>query len=74
MLEAIGTELKVIRVRKGLKLKDVANDLGINNKTLGRYETNAVGLSVERLEEILNYYSIDKNIFFKNICDNMHKQ
>ena len=69
MLEAIGTELKVIRIRNNLKLNEVADDFKLNQETLRRYENNASGLSVERLEELLNYYKVDKDIFFKNICD-----
>ena len=73
MLEAIGKELKVIRIRKDLSLEYVAKQLGFNRETLRRYENNANGLSVERLEELLNYYSIDRTIFFENVCANMHK-
>lgn len=73
MLEAIGKELKIIRIRKDLKLDEVAENLGFNRETLRRYENNATGLSVERLEELLNYYEVNKSIFFKNICVNMHE-
>lgn len=73
MLEAIGKELKVIRIRKDLSLEYVAEQLGFNRETLRRYENNANGLSVERLEELLNYYSIDRTIFFENVCANMHE-
>ena len=74
MLEAIGTELKIIRIKKNLKLVDVANDLAFNQETLRRYEKNASGLSVERLEELLNYYKINKLIFFNNVCEYMHEE
>lgn len=72
MLEAIGKELKVARIRKNLTLESVAEQLNINRETLRRYENNATGLSVERLEEILNFYNMDKTIFFTNVCDYMH--
>lgn len=72
MLEAIGKELKIVRIRNNMKINIVANDLNLNQETLRRYENNASGLSVERLEELLNYYKVDKLIFFKNICDYMH--
>ena len=61
MLEAIGKELKVIRIRNDLSLDDVAHDININRETLRRYENNSNGLSVERLEELLNYYNIEKS-------------
>ena len=72
MLEAIGKELKIVRIRKNLKLEEVAEKLQFNRETLRRYENNTTGLSVERLEELLNYYQIDKALFFKNICEYMH--
>ena len=72
MLEAIGKELKIIRLRNDLKLETVADDLRLNKETLRRYENSANGLSVERLEELLSYYNVDRNIFFTNVCEYMH--
>ena len=72
MLEAIGKELKITRIRNDLKLEEVAENLGFNRETLRRYENNATGLSVERLEELLNYYNVNMRIFFENVCEYMH--
>ena len=72
MQEAIGKELKVIRIRNNKSLEDVALKLGINKETLRRYENNSNGLSVERLEELLNYYKVKKEIFFENVCAYIH--
>lgn len=72
MQEAIGKELKIIRIRNSLELEEVAKDLNINRETLRRYENASSGLSIERLEELLNYYKVDKPIFFKSICEYMH--
>lgn len=72
MLNSIGTELKVIRIRNELRLEDVADKLQLNRETLRRYENDANGLSVERLEQLLNFYNVDKSIFFKNVCANIH--
>lgn len=73
MQEAIGKELKIVRIRNDLSLEKVANDLKINYETLRRYENSSTGLSVERLEELLNYYKVDKSIFFNSICEYMHE-
>lgn len=73
MKEAIGKELKIIRLRCNLKLEDVADRFNLNKETLRRYENSANGLSVERLEELLNYYNVDKAIFFNNVCEYMHE-
>lgn len=72
MQEAIGKELRIIRIRKKLELENVAEDLKINQETLRRYETATTGLSIEKLESLLNYYNIESSIFFKNVCENMH--
>lgn len=72
MLEAIGKELKVIRIRQDLSLEEVAKGLNINKETLRRYENNATGLSLEKLEKLLKFYNINTTIFFKNVCENMH--
>lgn len=73
MLEAIGKELKITRIRNDLDIDKVANDFKLNKETLRRYENNASGLSVERLESLLDYYNVNKSIFFQNVCENMHK-
>lgn len=73
MQNSIGKELKIIRIRNNLKLEDVADSLDINKETLRRYENNSNGLSVERLEQLLDFYKTDKLIFFENVCANMHK-
>lgn len=72
MLEAIGKELKIIRIRNNLAIEKVALDFKFSKETLRRYENNASGLSVERLEELLDYYKVEKDIFFKNVCEYMH--
>lgn len=72
MQEAIGKELKIIRIRKNLSIDDVAKFLNLNVETIRRYENNSSGLSIERLESILDFYKIDMSIFFNNVCENMH--
>ncbi len=72
MQEAIGKELKIARIRNNFSLEKVANDLNLNQETLRRYENATTGLSIERLEELLNYYKLDKEIFFKTICAYNH--
>ena len=72
MQEAIGKELKIIRIRKNLSIDVVAKSLNLNVETIRRYENNSSGLSIERLESILDFYKIDMSIFFNNVCENMH--
>ena len=56
MLEAIGKELKVLRIRNNYSIEDVANKLNVNRETIRRYENNSNGLSVERLEDTKNNF------------------
>jgi transcriptional regulator with XRE-family HTH domain len=72
MLKAISDELRGIRSKKRLSLEDVAKALHVSKETIRRYENNASGLSIEKLEKLLAYYEIDKKIFFDNVCANMH--
>ncbi len=73
MLEAIGKELQVVRIRKGLDAKTVAEKLDCHVETLKRWEKNPKGLSIEKLEELLDFYNEDKVSFFTNVSANMHK-
>lgn len=71
MQEAIAEELRFLRLRKKMTLKDSADRLNISMETLRRYENKSSGLSVEKLEQLLKFYEIDISIFFKNVCANM---
>ena len=73
MLEAIGKELKIIRIRKNLDISDVANKLNCHVETIKRWEKSSKGLSLEKLEELLDFYNIDKVIFFNEVCEDMHE-
>ena len=72
MLEAVGKELKVCRIRNGLTLKEVAKNMEISMETLRRYEKDSNGLSIEKLERLLSYYNVDRTIFFDNVSAYMH--
>lgn len=72
MIEAIGKELKVLRIRNNLSIEEVANNFGLSYETIRRYENGSVDMSIERLEDMLKYYKIDADIFFKNMCANNH--
>ena len=73
MQEAIGTELKISRIRNNMTMQEVADTMGFNIETLRRYENNSSGLSIEKLEKLLLFYNENIDIFFDNVCENMHK-
>lgn len=74
MLESIGKELKILRIRNNYSVEEVADKLNVNRETIRRYENNSNGLSVERLEELLKFYNVSVNIFFENVCANMQQK
>lgn len=73
MIEAIGKELKVLRIRNNLSIENVADDFGLSYETIRRYESGSVDMSIERLENMLKYYNVNADIFFKNVCTNKHE-
>ncbi len=73
MKEAIGTELKISRIRNNMTMQEVSNKMGFNIETLRRYENDSSGLSIEKLEKLLLFYNENIDIFFDNVCENMHK-
>ncbi len=73
MIEAIGKELKVLRIRNNLSIENVADDFGLSYETIRRYESGSVDMSIERLENMLKYYKVNADIFFKNVCANKHE-
>lgn len=68
LLNDIGKELKIIRIRKGYKLRYVAEKLNVSVETLRRYEKNSSGLSLEKLKKLLEIYKEEKDEILHKIC------
>lgn len=68
----VADELKSIRTRKGLSIKQVSEDIGIHFNSLSKYEKNADDMQLNILEKLLAYYNIDELIFFKVIREYNH--
>lgn len=68
----VAEELKSIRTRKGLSIKQVSEDIGIHFNSLSKYEKNADDMQLNILEKLLAYYNIDELIFFKVIREYNH--
>lgn len=69
----IAKELKAERVKRDLKISDVAKQLGTCDESIRRYERGANKLTLELVEKLLNIYGIDPAVFFANVCANMHE-
>ena len=69
----IGNELRAIRSRNNLSLKEVEEKTGIYAQTLSEYENNKIKIKVSTLEKILKVaYNTDLYIFFKALYENTH--
>jgi len=69
----VAKELKAERVKRDLKISDVAKQLGTCDESVRRYEKGTKKLSLELVEKLLNIYGIDPAVFFTNVCANMHE-
>ena len=69
----VAKELKAERVKRDLKISDVAKQLGTCDESIRRYEKGTKKLSLELVERLLNIYGIDPAVFFTNVCANMHE-
>lgn len=73
MLEQIGKELKSIRARNDLTLEKASEITGIHKNTLCIYENNPEVIQLGKLFKILDKYGVDNDIFFRDVCEYIHK-
>lgn len=67
------TKLRGLRAEKGYNLEDVSKELKINRSTLSCYEKGKRTLPVDKMIELLKFYEVDIDIFFKNIFYNSRR-
>lgn len=65
---AVARELKSIRIKKNLRMEDVAKENDLSCETLRRYEKDAANIPIKTLEKLLEYYKMPPAIFFENVC------
>lgn len=70
----IADELRSLRAKNNISLVELANILKINKDTISRYENASSSINIDTLETFLNYYNIDFDIFFSNVCANKHNK
>ena len=68
LLEQIGKELKIIRIKNGWTLAMAQEITGVHKNTLSIYENNPGVMKLGKLFDILNKYNVDVDIFFEHIC------
>jgi len=69
LIEIVGKELKLIRTDKDLSLEEASNLITIKQQTLSQYENAKTNMSLDKLDEILTSYKVNKFLFFKKICE-----
>lgn len=74
MKEAIAEELKFLRLRNNLTLKDVAKDFDLNYMTIYRIESSKTYISTKKLEAFLNYYKESPEDFLQNVIKNIQRK
>ena len=72
--ELIADELRSIRARKNVSIEEVAKQSLVSKDTISRYENNLVSMQIDKLEQLLNYYGIEFDIFFENIYAKKHNE
>ena len=69
LIEIVGKELKLLRTDKDLSLEEASSIITIKQQTLSQYENAKTNMSLDKLDEILTSYGVDKFIFFKKVCE-----
>ena len=66
----IGLRISELRKKKGVTQKDVANFLGVTNKTYSAYETGRNQMSYEMLCKLTDYFDVSTD-YLLGRCENM---
>ena len=68
--------LKVLRKRKGVAQKDVADYLGVTTAAYGQYELNKRAMNPDVLSKLSDYFGVSIDIILdrENLVDNVGKQ
>ncbi|MEP6342112.1 MAG: helix-turn-helix transcriptional regulator [Maricaulaceae bacterium] len=65
----IGKQIKMLRMAHKISQKDLAKTMGITYQQVQKYETGLNRISVSRLWQICNIFSITPNLLFENVLD-----
>lgn len=72
MLKEIGRELKVLRVRNALTIKEVEGLTGIKSQTISNYELGKTNITLNQLARLLEAYKENLYIFFNRLYEYSH--
>lgn len=54
----IGNNLRALRKKKGLSLRQLQNEVGISHNTLGSYERNTIQPTIENCYKLCKYFEV----------------
>jgi len=54
----IGDNLRALRKKKGLSLRQLQNEVGISHNTLGSYERNTIQPTIENCYKLCKYFEV----------------
>lgn len=74
MINLISKELQAARIRCGLTRKEVSHKLNVSYETIRKCESGEFNYSLETVEKLLELYNVPLDIFFRNVCENMHSK
>lgn len=56
--------LRALRTNYSLTAKEVANELGVHQQTLLKYENDSTDIPLSLLEKLAKYYGVNKDFIF----------
>jgi transcriptional regulator with XRE-family HTH domain len=66
---AIGKKLKILRIKKDIKVKDICNILDIYEGTVRKWESGYNTIPLTKLYKICKEYDVDFNYFWPEQTD-----
>ena len=64
--EYTASKLRGLRAEKDMSVEEVASKINIHKDTIRRYENQTTQITLDKLEELLDFYGADFNTFFRD--------
>lgn len=64
-ITTIGEQLRTLREKENLSLRDVASNIGIDTSLLGKIERNERQPTKEQIKQIATFFKIDEKLLIK---------
>ena len=64
--KVIGNKLRALRIKRGMRQREVAKQLGVAREEISYFERGVRNISLTRLEELLKIYDVSLSGFFED--------